>query len=143
MPGSKSDLLRRLAAISGVKSATGGVRSSVLDWRKGCPLNGIDLASQITDVRDVPLIWPISQIESYVCEVPTVPKPSGSAMKTVRLPPRPAPVARAIKTFAGRTDGPHRNPPAGTPQQASNDVAAEALRIAKNPPGIDPTKQHF
>ena len=31
--GSKSDLLRTLAAISGVKSATGGVRSSVLDWR--------------------------------------------------------------------------------------------------------------
>ena len=35
--GSKNDLLRTLAAISGVKSATGGVRSSVLDWRKGCP----------------------------------------------------------------------------------------------------------
>jgi hypothetical protein len=32
---SKSDLLRTLAAISGVKSATGGVRSSVLDWRRG------------------------------------------------------------------------------------------------------------
>jgi len=31
--GSKNDLLRTLAAISGVKSATGGVRSSVLDWR--------------------------------------------------------------------------------------------------------------
>jgi site-specific DNA recombinase len=33
--GSKNDLLRTLAAISGVKSATGGVRSSVLDWRRG------------------------------------------------------------------------------------------------------------
>jgi site-specific DNA recombinase len=32
--GSKSDLLRTLAAISGVKSATGGVRSSALDWRR-------------------------------------------------------------------------------------------------------------
>jgi site-specific DNA recombinase len=31
--GSKSDLLKTLAAISGVKSATGGIRSSVLDWR--------------------------------------------------------------------------------------------------------------
>lgn len=31
--GSKSDLLRTLAAISGIKSVTGGVRSSVLDWR--------------------------------------------------------------------------------------------------------------
>jgi site-specific DNA recombinase len=29
--GSKSDLLRTLAAISGAKSTTGGVRSSVLD----------------------------------------------------------------------------------------------------------------
>jgi len=33
--GSKSDLLRTLAAISGVKSAASGVRSSVLNWRKG------------------------------------------------------------------------------------------------------------
>jgi site-specific DNA recombinase len=33
--GSKSDLLRTLAAISGVKSAVNGVRSSVLDWRRG------------------------------------------------------------------------------------------------------------
>jgi hypothetical protein len=40
--GSKSDLLKTLAAISGVKSATGGVRSSVLDWRKGCPVNTVE-----------------------------------------------------------------------------------------------------
>jgi site-specific DNA recombinase len=33
--GSKSDLLRTLAAASGVKSATPGVRSSVLKWRMG------------------------------------------------------------------------------------------------------------
>ena len=32
--GSKSDLLRTLAAASGVKSATPGVRSSVLNWRR-------------------------------------------------------------------------------------------------------------
>ena len=32
--GSKSDLLRTLAAISGVKSAGNSVRSSVLDWRR-------------------------------------------------------------------------------------------------------------
>jgi site-specific DNA recombinase len=37
--GSKSDLLRTLAAISGVKPATGGVRSSVLDWRREWPPN--------------------------------------------------------------------------------------------------------
>jgi hypothetical protein len=41
-----SDLLRTLAAISGVKSATGGVRSSVLDWRKGCPVNTVEIANQ-------------------------------------------------------------------------------------------------
>lgn len=33
--GSKGDLLRTLAAASGVKSAAGGVRSSVLKWRMG------------------------------------------------------------------------------------------------------------
>ncbi len=33
--GSKSDLLRTLAAASGVKPATTGVRSSVLKWRMG------------------------------------------------------------------------------------------------------------
>ena len=37
--GSKSDLLRTLAAISGVKSASFGVRTSVLDWRKGWDSN--------------------------------------------------------------------------------------------------------
>jgi len=31
--GSKSDLLRTLAATSGVKSVTPGVRGSVLNWR--------------------------------------------------------------------------------------------------------------
>lgn len=31
--GSKRDLLRTLAAISGVKLGTGGVRDSVMDWR--------------------------------------------------------------------------------------------------------------
>ena len=35
--GSKGDLLRTLAAASGVKSATPGVRGSVLNWRMGCP----------------------------------------------------------------------------------------------------------
>jgi hypothetical protein len=33
--GSKSDLLRTLAAASGARSATPGVRSSVLKWRRG------------------------------------------------------------------------------------------------------------
>ena len=35
MMGSKGDLLRTLAAASGVKSAAGDVRSSVLNWRMG------------------------------------------------------------------------------------------------------------
>ena len=33
--GSKSNLRRTLAAAAGAKPATGGVRSSVLDWRRG------------------------------------------------------------------------------------------------------------
>jgi site-specific DNA recombinase len=37
--GSKNDLLRTLAAASGVKSATSGVRSSVLNWRRGWDSN--------------------------------------------------------------------------------------------------------
>ena len=32
--GSKGDLLRTLTAVSGVRSAVGGVRSSVLNWRR-------------------------------------------------------------------------------------------------------------
>jgi site-specific DNA recombinase len=43
---SKSDLLRTLAAISGVKSDTDGIRSSVLDWRKGCVVNRVDFATE-------------------------------------------------------------------------------------------------
>jgi site-specific DNA recombinase len=35
--GSKTTLLQTLAAASGAKSATPGVRSSVLKWRMGCP----------------------------------------------------------------------------------------------------------
>jgi site-specific DNA recombinase len=37
--GSKGDLLRTLAAVSGVNPATPGVCSSVLRWRRGCPSN--------------------------------------------------------------------------------------------------------
>ena len=35
--GSKGNLLRTLAAASGAKPATSGVRSSVLKWRRGSP----------------------------------------------------------------------------------------------------------
>ena len=37
--GSKSDLLRTLAATSGAKPATSGVPSSVLQWRRGWDSN--------------------------------------------------------------------------------------------------------
>jgi hypothetical protein len=37
--GSKGDLLRTLAAAPGVRSATPGVRSSVLKWRMGWDSN--------------------------------------------------------------------------------------------------------
>jgi site-specific DNA recombinase len=42
--GSKGDLLRTLAAASGIKSATPGVRSSVLKWRMGWDSNPRTLA---------------------------------------------------------------------------------------------------
>ena len=40
--GSKSNLLQTLAAASGVKPATPGVRSSVLKWRRGWDSNPRD-----------------------------------------------------------------------------------------------------
>jgi len=60
--GSKSDLLRTLAAISGVKSATGGVRSSVLDWR----------SERDSNCRyDYPCLTPLpSQLSHYVAPNP-------------------------------------------------------------------------
>jgi hypothetical protein len=33
-------------------------------WRKECPLNHIDFALEITDVRNVPLIWPITRFDA-------------------------------------------------------------------------------
>ena len=42
--GSKGDLLRTLAAANGVKSATPGGRSSVLNWRMGWDSNPRTLA---------------------------------------------------------------------------------------------------
>jgi hypothetical protein len=56
--GSKSDLLRRLAAISGVKSATGGVRSSVLDWRRECLHKKQKLARNINRLRIYAILYP-------------------------------------------------------------------------------------
>jgi hypothetical protein len=49
--GSKSDLLRTLAAVSGVKSATLGVRSSVPKWRRNSPSLQFATASQAADSR--------------------------------------------------------------------------------------------
>jgi hypothetical protein len=63
-------------------------------------------------------------------------------LKIVRGPEKPQ-ASRPIKHFDRPADGPHRRPPAGTPQQPSNDLAREALRTAKNPPGVDPTQQKF
>jgi hypothetical protein len=56
-------------------------------------------------------------------------------------PPKPQP-ARAIKHFDRPEAGPHHNPPAATPPTPSNALAADATRIAKNPPGIDPRQMH-
>jgi hypothetical protein len=57
-------------------------------------------------------------------------------MKIIRTaPPKPQP-GRPVKPFRP-APGPHHNPPPATPPTPSNKVAADAVRIAKNPPGID------
>jgi hypothetical protein len=58
--GSKSDLFRALAAISGVKSATGGVRSSVLDWRRGSQSIPIDVKAVFHSSKWKPTVLPTS-----------------------------------------------------------------------------------
>jgi hypothetical protein len=68
-----------------------------------------------------------------------MPKSSGSDLKMVRgAPSRSPPPSRKINHQSPPVDGPHRNPASGGGQTASNDVAADAVRIAKNPGGIDP-----
>jgi hypothetical protein len=68
-----------------------------------------------------------------------MPKVAGGEMKVTRLAPRVQPPSRPIKSFDRPADGPHRNPPAAaTPPTPSNEVAARAVRIAKNPGSIDP-----
>jgi hypothetical protein len=64
-------------------------------------------------------------------------------MKIIRFPDRPPPAAQPIKRFDVPALGPHHAPPLATPPTASNDIAAQAVRIAKNPPGINPRQQRF
>jgi hypothetical protein len=58
-------------------------------------------------------------------------------MEPVRGPSKPQPASRPIQKFDGPADGPHRNPPRGTPPTPSNEEAAKAVRIASSPGGID------
>jgi len=62
--GSKGDLLRTLAAASGVKSATPGVRSSVLSWRREClPTSNLSGSSPIygpLEAFDIDCIFTLS-----------------------------------------------------------------------------------
>jgi hypothetical protein len=60
-----------------------------------------------------------------------MPKSSGQSLKVTRAPPRPQP-SREIKRFEQRAPGPHHNPPAATPPTPSNELAAEAVRIASD-----------
>jgi hypothetical protein len=71
-----------------------------------------------------------------------MPKSGGSDNKTVRLAPRPLPPSRQIKSFDAPAPGPHHNPPHATPPRPSNEVAADAVRIAKNPGSIDVRKRY-
>jgi hypothetical protein len=73
-----------------------------------------------------------------------MPKPAGGTLKPVHVAPRAAAPARPIKSFSPGAPalGPHHNPPAATPPTASNALAAEAVRIAGSPGGIDPRQMH-
>jgi hypothetical protein len=66
-----------------------------------------------------------------------MPKSSGESLKITRAPPKPQ-ASRPIKRFEQPALGPHHNPPAATPPTPSNKLAAEAVRTASSPGGIDP-----
>jgi len=64
-------------------------------------------------------------------------------MKMVRTaPPKPQP-SQAIRRFEPPALGPHHQPPPATRPKASNDVAADAVRIASTPGKIDPRQMRF
>jgi hypothetical protein len=84
------------------------------------------------------MFWLIAETPTNGCEARTMPKSAGSEMKTVRGLERPQPPSRAIKSFDRPADGPHRNPEQHSPSGGSNDIAAEAVRIASTPGSIDP-----
>jgi hypothetical protein len=69
-----------------------------------------------------------------------MPKSSGQSLQINRGPPKPQPW-RPVKPFRP-AEGPHHQPPTTTPPTPSNEIAADAVRIAKNPPGIDGRQQH-
>ena len=55
--GSKTNLLQTLTAAAGVKSATPGVRSSVLKWRRGGPPYATAFCGRRGDNADCPLTY--------------------------------------------------------------------------------------
>jgi hypothetical protein len=63
-------------------------------------------------------------------------------MKIVQGPSRPLPPSRPIIRQLPQAPGPHRNPPPATPPTPSNATAAETVRIASSPGGIDPRQMH-
>jgi hypothetical protein len=67
--------------------------------------------------------------------------PKMSGQKITRAPARPQPASRPIMSFAPPTPAPP--PPNHKPPPASNDLAAETIRKAKNPGSIDPKQRHY
>lgn len=61
-------------------------------------------------------------------------------MKMIRQPAPPGPKARPIMYFPQPAPMPY---PKFTPQVPSNETAAETLRKAPSPGGIDPTQQKY
>jgi hypothetical protein len=68
-----------------------------------------------------------------------MPKSPGQSLKLTRGPSMPQPPSRPILR---QTAPPPLPPSPSTPPTPSNEIAAEAVRIASSPGGIDPRQQH-
>src|SRR5207249_526402 len=68
-------------------------------WRSRSPLNPIDFVSQITDVRNVPLIWPITRLDA--ANVDRSPRHTAALRRSRRI--RPIDDIRSAPCTTGRT----------------------------------------
>jgi hypothetical protein len=72
-----------------------------------------------------------------------MPKSSGQSMRPITHRPPVRPASRPINHQTPPAPGPHHKGLHSTPGTPSNKLAAEAVRIASSPGGVDPTQQRF